>query len=957
MKIDRTDIEKYFERIPVDLDTFLYDEEYLNLSFLSPLQKEAVALSSQIYYPETIKTLGMKEERNVVEAVLEWGKGCLASSERLQDAVSGEIKTVKDWAREGFINVNSYNTSNNVLEIKPAKIFARGLDDDVYKVGLNDGREIICTAEHPILIRNSYARKFGWREKKKSNPYVDLSFKSVKDLKIGEYVAVALNYPVISPCDKISIEEARLLGYLIGDGYSGSYSNSKVVAFLASKQSPVAEDFMRCLRAIGDEPVIWKHRCNELVIITSKHVTKSNLFKLWNSVGLFCMKAYDKFIPDVILESSLYVICNFLEALYATDGWVSNKKCKSGRLGLEIGYCSVSKDLVLKLQSLLHRIGVHGRIYKKRTSSDFGVAYSVVISNPQSIVNFNACVRIVGKSLKQRDLEGRSLDNSLTFVRVRSIDYVGKDIVFDLSVKDNHNYVSSGFISHNSGKDFCSMVIMCRVCYLLDCLVCPQEYYGKHSVSYIDMINMAYSADQAASNFFQPFRDMMKDAPCFDGRVESTRTYMELPAKKIRAFSGNSFGGGVEGKNLILGVLDEIAEFKTAQEIAMTGRKSMRMPKYSAEGLYDVIRTSVDSRFPGLGKVILISYPRFKGDFIEMMYDKNKDDAKCFTSKAASWDVNPTIDEKAFDREKIRNPERWKAKYKCEPSGAVDSFFRRQDKVERCFPIISDELSPTTNEDHPIIRNDFKCTHDYMCSLHIDLAAKWDRAGMCLTHQSDMFRGKIFDESSQEVVSTELPVITIDLLTSFQSKPGEELDFEMIRRFIYSIRAHGFRIGILSLDGFESVDMRQHLSKAGYNVVYRSVDRGTKAYDDLKGLIYDNRLVGGYCLKRKVMVGGVVTEQTIIIDELLMLVDINGRRIDHIAGGSKDEADSLAGSVQGSIELGMWKVGSQDISRSERDPINSIVTPVPQKRFVILNEIDRINTKMPPNMGYKGDPK
>ena len=44
-----------------------------------------------------------------------------------------------------------------------------------------------------------------------------------------------------------------------------------------------------------------------------------------------------------------------------------------------------------------------------------------------------------------------------------------------------------------SGKDFCSGIVLSYIPHLLICLESPQAYYGKSHVSFIDMINMAYS--------------------------------------------------------------------------------------------------------------------------------------------------------------------------------------------------------------------------------------------------------------------------------------------------------------------------------------------------------------------------------------------------------------------------------------------------------------------------------
>jgi hypothetical protein len=68
-----------FERDPVDLDTFLYDDEYLAQPKLSAVQFEAVRYLETIYLPEDEKklctVLGWDPVRLIHFAALEWGKG------------------------------------------------------------------------------------------------------------------------------------------------------------------------------------------------------------------------------------------------------------------------------------------------------------------------------------------------------------------------------------------------------------------------------------------------------------------------------------------------------------------------------------------------------------------------------------------------------------------------------------------------------------------------------------------------------------------------------------------------------------------------------------------------------------------------------------------------------------------------------------------------------------------
>ena len=82
----------------------------------------------------------------------------------------------------------------------------------------------------------------------------------------------------------------------------------------------------------------------------------------------------------------------------------------------------------------------------------------------------------------------------------------------------------------------------------------------------------------------------------------------------ITVYSGHSERESHEGLNLLLAVLDEISGF--ASEVG-TGNEQGK----TAENIYKAFRGSVDSRFPDLGKVVLLSFPRYPGDFISEKYD------------------------------------------------------------------------------------------------------------------------------------------------------------------------------------------------------------------------------------------------------------------------------------------------------------------------------------------------
>ena len=168
-------------------------------------------------------------------------------------------------------------------------------------------------------------------------------------------------------------------------------------------------------------------------------------------------------------------------------------------------------------------------------------------------------------------------------------------------------------LGKGSGKDFVSTVACAYIVYKLLCLKDPAKYFGKPSGDAIDLINVAINAQQAKNVFFKGFKSKIERSPWFIGKYYAKADSVEFD-KSITVYSGHSERESHEGLNLLLAVLDEISGF--ASEVN-TGNEQGK----TADNIYKAFRGSVDSRFPDLGKVVLLSFPRYPGDFISEKYD------------------------------------------------------------------------------------------------------------------------------------------------------------------------------------------------------------------------------------------------------------------------------------------------------------------------------------------------
>jgi len=241
-------------------------------------------------------------------------------------------------------------------------------------------------------------------------------------------------------------------------------------------------------------------------------------------------------------------------------------------------------------------------------------------------------------------------------------------------------------VGKGAGKDHTSRISLAYLAYLMHCLRDPLKYYGKASGVYIDLVNLAVNAKQAQQVFFDPLKNLLLRSPWanevgFEPRVQEIFWF----DKPVRMFSGHSEAEGWEGYEVMIVVLDEISAFKIDSEL-----KGDLRNKGSASVIYEMARASITSRFPDVGKVVLLSFPRFKNDFIQQRYGSVIDDLKengkeigeekwgnkgvererkTWALKAATWDVNPTRVREEFEDEFRRDPIMARARYESLVAG------------------------------------------------------------------------------------------------------------------------------------------------------------------------------------------------------------------------------------------------------------------------------------------------
>ena len=497
-------------------------------------------------------------------------------------------------------------------------------------------------------------------------------------------------------------------------------------------------------------------------------------------------------------------------------------------------------------------------------------------------------VRAMSQIYKQEDLE-------LVMGREAGADYYKKYTKNEVILQ----------LGKGSGKDFVSTVAVAFIVYKLLCLKDPARYYGKPSGDAIDIINVAINAAQAKNVFFKGLKTKIEKSPWFAGKYYAKMDSIDFD-KSITVYSGHSERESHEGLNLLVAVLDEISGFATEVNSGNEQGKT-------ADNIYKAFRGTVDSRFPDLGKVALLSFPRYPGDFISTKYEDCILDKEViershkfvinpdlpedqegnsleiswledqivsykypgvYALKRPTWEVNPTRQIEDFKMAFFTDLGDAMMRFLCVPTYASDAFFKQRDKVR-------DAMS-TRNPIDQFRRFDptFKPDPDKVYFVHADLAQQHDKCAVAIAHVDKWVNIQVIKDYEQVA-----PIVVVDAVAWWEPRVEGPVDLSEVKQWIQNLRRVGFNIGRVSFDRWQSFDIQNELKAVGMRTDTVSVAK--KHYEDMAMLVYEDRLI--------------MPSIELLFEELTELKIMRNNKVDHPRKKSKDLADAVCGAVFGAI--------------------------------------------------------
>lgn len=347
-----------------------------------------------------------------------------------------KIATPNGFTLMGDINVGDQVITQDGTFTKVTGVFPQG-KKDVYEITFSDGSKCRCSDEHLWYVK--YKGK-----------YLTMTLNEIIDKPLYTQYKSGKSWwfkvPMVEP---VQYKEKNLkinpyvLGVLIGDGNltNNTPQISNTENDIIDKVSHLLKETHK-LVAINDKDyrVVDISSCSR----NTGHYRHNRLTDDLRYLGLYKHTAYDKFIPQEYLYSSIEQRTQLLQGLIDTDGYVTNK-------GGFVEYVTSSHQLALDVQQLVNSLGGTCTLKEftpkytyKGVKKQGHLAYRLGIKLPDEIIPFTSekhLSRFVPNSRQRKP-----------YRNIIDIRYIGKEECQCIMVDSpSHLYLTDNYIvTHNT---------------------------------------------------------------------------------------------------------------------------------------------------------------------------------------------------------------------------------------------------------------------------------------------------------------------------------------------------------------------------------------------------------------------------------------------------------------------------------------------------------------------------
>ena len=303
--------------------------------------------------------------------------GCLAGDTLVTLADSGIQIPIKELVGKFGFAVWALNEKTMQLEKAiVSNAFSTGMKS-VFTLKTRLGRKIKATGNHKFLTIH------GW--------------KRLDELSPKQHLCLPRCLPSTGE-QTMAYAEVALLGHLIGDGCT---LPSHAIQY-TTREIDLAENVAFLARELFGDAIVPRispeRRWYQVYLSAAQRLThgvRNPIAKWLDSLGVFGLRSYEKFVPQDLFLQSQDVIACFLRHLWCTDGSI---KLVAGTSPRPIAYYSSSSErLAFDVQTLLLRLGINAKLKMIPQPGKGRNQYHATITGKPDLELFIQKVGAVGK--------------------------------------------------------------------------------------------------------------------------------------------------------------------------------------------------------------------------------------------------------------------------------------------------------------------------------------------------------------------------------------------------------------------------------------------------------------------------------------------------------------------------------------------------------------------------------
>lgn len=300
---------------------------------------------------------------------------------------------------------------------KVVNVFNNGIHD-IYKINAMGIDEMKTTYNHKFYVREKYRKGH-----KGIRCFREPKWKELKDLTKNDYLGIAINQEcraIVS--NKLPTQNEHfwwIIGRYLGDGWIRQQDG---IIICCDKKE------LKEITCHLDD-LSWNYNIVEERTVYKIHITKKILS---DYVSQFGCGAINKHLTQDILDLPTWYLKPFIQGYMSADGCFTGGVYKATSISRELIYGIA--QCVAKVYQTPYRIY---RVTPPKTKIIEG-----------RLVNQNTWYQLVFKTEKKKQ-DKAFYENGYIWYPINSVEYIGKDNVYDIEVEDSHSFTVQNTIVHN----------------------------------------------------------------------------------------------------------------------------------------------------------------------------------------------------------------------------------------------------------------------------------------------------------------------------------------------------------------------------------------------------------------------------------------------------------------------------------------------------------------------------